>query len=455
MTELDLAARVLDLVRETAGAHAEAAVTVERNVLALTRFANSYIHQNVAEDTTSVCLQLHSGGRTATGATTVTSPDGLRGLVRRTVAATELSPPDKGWPGLTPQTPVPGDGRVDRATAEAGPADRAERVRSFVDAAGGLETAGYCRTVWLTAAFANSAGQTATGGYTEATMDGIARQDGIDGVARFAACALSDVDGAVLGTRAAAKARAGADPVELPPGRYEVVLEPTAVADVLHNFAVWGFNGRLHNQRRSFAELGEAQFDESVSLVDDAEMGLVFDIEGTPKHRLVLIEAGLTRAVAHDRRTALEAGTGSTGHAFAGAHTYGPIASSVHLLPGAGDAPSEVDGPAADSTVAALVGTVQRGVLVTDLWYTRVLDPKTLAITGLTRNGVWLIEDGEITQPVRNFRFTQSYPQALGPGGVLGIGSHAVALPSGWLAASMTAPALHLASWNFTGGASG
>jgi predicted Zn-dependent protease len=460
MTELDVAAQVLDLVRTAAGAGAEAAVTVDRAVLSLTRFANSYIHQNVAEDTTTVRLQLHSDGRTATSTTTVTTPDGLRGLVKRTVRAVELSPPDKGWPGLAPPMPLAGAARVDPATASAGPAERAERVRSFVDATGGLETAGYCRTVWLSAAFANTAGQTAAGECTEAAMDGIARQAGIDGVARRAATALSDVDGGVLGARAAAKAVAAADPVELPPGRYEVVLEPTAVADLLHNFAVWGFNGKLHAQRRSFAALGEAQFDSSITIVDDAldidEIGVPFDVEGTVKHRLVLVDAGVTQAVTHDRRSAREAGAESTGHAFAGSHSFGPVATNLRLLPQAAtDAPAEVEGPAADSSVTALLGRVRQGILVSDLWYTRVLDPKTLAVTGLTRNGVWLIENGEIVRPVRNFRFTQLYPQALGPGAVLGIGGHAAALPSSWTAERQTAPALHLASWHFTGGASG
>ncbi len=112
-------------------------------------------------------------------------------------------------------------------------------------------------------------------------------------------------------------------------------------------------------------------------------------------------------------------------------------------------------GPAADSTVAALVANVSRGILVTDHWYTRVLDPRTLVMTGLTRNGVWLIENGQITQPLRNFRFTQSYPQALGPGVVLGVGTHARAVPNNYSVASFRCPALHLASWNFTGGASG
>ncbi|HZN71169.1 MAG TPA: metallopeptidase TldD-related protein [Micromonosporaceae bacterium] len=459
MTELDVAGQVLDLVKGAAGAQTEAAVTVDRAVLSLTRFANSYIHQNVAEDTTTVRLQLHSDGRTATGTTTITTPDGLRGLVERTVQAVELSPPDKGWPGLAAPMPLAGASRVDADTAAAGPAERAERVRSFVDAAGGLETAGYCRTTWLSAAFANTAGQTAAGECTEAAMDGIARHAGADGVARHAATALSDVDGAILGARAAAKARASTDPVELPPDRYEVVLEPTAVADLLHNLAFWGFNGKLHAQRRSFAALGETQFDSSVTIVDDVldtdEMGVPFDVEGTAKRRLVLVDAGVTRAVTHDRRSAREAGAESTGHAIPGSSSFGPIAVNARLLPGAPSAPTEVDGPAVDSSVAALVGGMRRGVLVSDLWYTRVLDPKTLAVTGLTRNGVWLVENGEIVRPVRNFRFTQLYPQALGPGAVIGIGGHPAALPGSWAAERMTAPALHLASWHFTGGASG
>ena len=98
---------------------------------------------------------------------------------------------------------------------------------------------------------------------------------------------------------------------------------------------------------------------------------------------------------------------------------------------------------------------VSRGLLVTDNWYTRVLDPRTLVVTGLTRNGVWLIESGEITTPVQNLRFTQSYPEGLGPGAVLGVGSHSVALPSDWGGLRHRAPALRLASWQYTGNASG
>ncbi|MBO4207468.1 metallopeptidase TldD-related protein, partial [Micromonospora echinofusca] len=282
----------------------------------------------------------------------------------------------------------------------------------------------------------------------------------VDGVARLAADRLADLDGATLGARAAAKARAGADPIELPPAAYPVVLEPEAVADLLQNFSNWGFNGRSYVERRSFATPGAAQFDPAVTLVDDPLAGpeWPFDTEGTPRRRLVLVEAGVTRAVTHDRRTAAVAGTESTGHAGPDSATSGPVPHHLCLLPA--DAVGAVDGadPAdrsGDADTAALVAGMERGLLVTDLWYTRVLDPKSLVITGLTRNGVWLVEDGVVTRAVRDLRFTQSYPRALAPGAVLGTGRRAVRQPARWDTVRWSAPALHLAAWNFTGGASG
>ncbi|WP_433297912.1 TldD/PmbA family protein [Actinoplanes sp. CA-030573] len=477
--ELELAARVVELVRSTVGPAAEAEVNVQHKAEALTRFANSAIHQNVADATTTVRLRMHLDGRTAAGSTTITGADGLRALVDRTVDAVRLSPADASWPGLTPPSPLhqsaahhgSGDRSgldfgFDEATARATPAERAERVRDFVRAAGGLETAGYCRTIYLSAAFANSAGQAVEGRAAEAAMDGIARHNGADGVARLASGRLAALDGARLGARAAAKARAGERPIELPPGRYEVVLEPEAVADLLGNFMMFGFNGRMYTQRQSFAELGAEQFDPSVTIVDDPlgsrgepAPDLPFDGEGTPRETLVLVRDGVTKAVAHDRRTAAEAGAESTGHAWDLSRTWGPVPTHLRLeaAPAATEPPvppATLDDPVAESA-RPLVARMERGLLITDLWYTRVLDPKSLVITGLTRNGVWLVEDGQITAAVGNMRFTQSYPQALGIGMVHGIGSESVLLPDSWGGVRYAAPALHLASWNLTGNASG
>jgi predicted Zn-dependent protease len=480
-TGLDVAGAVLDLVRGAAGPGADAEVLVDRDDLALTRFAGSYIHQNVADVTTTVRLRLHVDGRTTAVATTITTGDALRGLVERAVAAARVSPPDRAWAGLTPPSPLhrtanhPGSGErsgldygFDEATARATPEERAARVRDFVEAAGGLETAGFCRTTYSSAAFANSAGQSVEGRTAEAAFDGIARSGGADGVARLAAGRLAEVRGAVLGARAAAKARAGESPIELPPGRYEVVLEPEAVADVLGNLAMFGFNGKAFVQRQSFAVLGAEQFDPAITLVDEPlgsrdepAPGLPFDSEGTPRQPLVLVRDGVTKAVTHDRASAAAAGPGarSTGHASEESRTWGPTAGHMLLepAPAVAGGPPPGDDPAGPTAASArpMVARMRHGLLITDFWYTRVLDQQALVVTGLTRNGVWLVEDGEVTAAVGNMRFTQSYPRALGPGQVLGVGSEPVLLPDRWSGTRFAAPALHLASWNLTGNASG
>ncbi|HEY1487415.1 MAG TPA: DNA gyrase modulator, partial [Micromonosporaceae bacterium] len=228
MTTDDVAGRLVEMIRATAP-DAEAEVTVEASEVALTRFANSMIHQNVADETGTVRIRLHADGRTVTSSSTLMSSDALAELVARTVSSVRLAPLDPKWPGLAPAAPSLGTGTVDAAVANASPAERAERVRAFVDAAGGLNTAGYCQTRHLSASFANSAGQHISGATADVSFSGIARTPSSDGMARLASSRLADIDGAILGARAAAKARAGVDPVELPPGRYEVVLEPAAV----------------------------------------------------------------------------------------------------------------------------------------------------------------------------------------------------------------------------------
>jgi len=459
-TELELASRVLELARVSAGPSADVDVSVNRVALALTRFANSYIHQNVADTTTEVQLRIHSEGRTTSASSTLVGTDALREMVERTVAAAKVSPLDPGWPGLIGPTPVLPSHDVDQAIIEASPVDRASRVRDYIEAVEDLTAAGYFRTRYWTTAYANSAGQAVSGSCTEAALDAIAKTASLsDGVTRQASRRIADIDGAVHGARAAAKARAWDGAVEIEPGTYEVVLEPTAVADVLYCLGNYGFNGKLVNEHQSFLEFGSQQMDASITLVDDGvaafAAGLPFDNEGTPRSRLILVENGVSRNAAYDRRAAAEAGIASNGFADNGSAVFGMSPNNIRLEPSTGPAPVDVEGPVSDSSVQSLVAQVERGLLVTDHFYTRCLDPRRVVMTGLTRNGTWLIENGEIVRPVKNMRFTQSYSEAFGPGNVLAIGDHAIALPYNYGPNSATAPGLRLAAWKFTGGASG
>jgi len=440
---LDTCERVLRLV----GTDAEAEVTVTAGTDALTRFATSFIHQNVADAATRVHLRVALDGRVAEATATQADDEALARLARSAIDACRLLPVDPGWPGLAPPADAPPVEHWDAATADADPAERADRVAAFVAEADGLETAGFCSTDGREVAFANSAGQRLSGRSTTAMLDGIARTPTSDGSARGASARLADLDGSVVGAEAVRRARSSADATDLEPGRYEVVLSPSCVVNMLLFLALHGFNGRAVDEGRSFARIGEAQFDAALDLADDVAhplaVGIPFDAEGTPKRRVELVHDGVTSGLIHDRRTAKALGADSTGNAVAGAGSWGALPANLVLSPGS-------------SSRDELIGEVERGLVVTDFWYTRILDPRTQVVTGLTRNGVWLVESGRVVRPVTNLRFTQSFLEALGPGAVRGVGSDQTLVGGATFGVgAYVVPSLHLASWNFTGGARG
>ena len=442
---LELAEHTLDLVRRRVG-DAEVEVTVRRGEEALTRFATSFIHQNVTSEINHVLIRVALDGRNAS--TSVDGPaddETLGRAIDGVLEAARVRPPDPEWAGLAPRAEAPEVDHWDDATAGASPDERASRVHAFVDAAGGLETAGFCSTLAVNLAFANSAGQRLTGRGTMAVLDGIARTPTADGSSRAGSVSLGDLDGSAIGAGAAMKAREASNPTDLEPGRYEVILEPDCVANILSFLLVHGFNGKAVEEGRSFARVGDAQFDPAITLRDDVTDpgmgGIAFDVEGTPKWPRDLVRDGVTAGLLHTRRTAKAAGVESTGHAVEGGTEWGALGANLVLAAG-------------PTAIGELVGRVGRGVLVTDFWYTRILDPRTQVVTGLTRNGVWLVEDGRLVRPITNLRFTQSFLDALGPGNVRGISQERALLSAGWDSLYLV-PALHLASWNFTGGAKG
>lgn len=436
------------------GDRAEAEATVVSGRSALTRFANSAIHQNVADDHVSVRLRVVVDGRSATVLTNRLAGDALDRLVERALAAAALRPRDPEWPGLAPPAGLTTEAgaHYHEAAHRSTPRSRAEVVMAFVDAAarlpGGreLRAAGYCATSGRTIAFANSAGQRLAGRASRAAIEGIHRTATADGKGFEVQSGGTPLDGGRAGTVAAQKALAAARTVDVGPGEWEVVLEPPCVADVCDFVTGQGFNAKLHAEGMSFVRLGERQLDPAISIFDDATdpraMGVAFDAEGTPRRRLDLVVDGVCVALAHDRRTAARAGSASTGHAVAGGESAGPSPGDVFLQAGAS---------AKEETLEDMVASVERGLLVTDFWYTRILDSKTQVVTGLTRNGTFLIEGGEVVGAVHNLRFTQSYSDALAPGNVVAVGSDARLAGE----VEFHVPSLHLRSWSFTGDARG
>jgi predicted Zn-dependent protease len=443
-----LADRVVELVQghEAGERTVEANVRVSRTRHGLTRFANSFIHQHVGEDTISIGLTIAVDGRTATAATTDTRDDALRDLVEATIASASLQPVDPYWPGATPPVEVTASGNFDEATAMAEPGQRAELVRTFVDAGPDLRAAGYLDTEGTWSAFASTAGQRASGRTSRATIDGIHQTATSAGSAHQTSVKLADLDAVVVGERAADRARRSADFTDLDPGEYEVVLGNEAVSTILTFLAFYGFNAKQHLEGQSFAVLGEQQFDPAITIHEDPTdpraTTLPFDAEGSPKRRFTLVDRGVTSTLAHDRRTARRMETETTGSAVPGGEGFGAMPTTVVLQPGT-------------TPPAELVRGVERGLLVTQFHYCRVLDPKSQVVTGLTRNGTFLVEDGEVVGAVGNLRFTQSFLTALAPGNVVAIGDDDRYADGEFGAGVVIAPSLRLARWNFTGGAKG
>lgn len=437
----DIASRVCDMVSDGVEGQCRVAATD----YGLTRFANSFIHQHHGEETATVSLRVAVDGRVATVSTTRTGDDDLRRLVADAEEAARLQPPDPYWPGVASSERSSGHGHTDPSTIEATPADRARRVGEFVEAAGQNLAAGYLDTDHTRMAVATTDGLLREGSSTRSTLDGIHRSPSLAGNGHQTSVRFADIDGGAAGQRAAGLAAGGRSEVEVPPGEYEVVLSPECMATVGIFLGGYGFASRSFLDGQSFVELGAAQFDPAFHLVDDPErsdaIGFGFDADGTLKRRMTLVEGGVTRAVVYDRRTAVEGGAETTGHALAGGW-FGPMPSNL-VIGGGEQSPED------------LVAGVERGLFVSTFNYCRILDPRTQVVTGLTRNGTFLIEDGEITSPVSNLRFTQSFVGALSPGRILGIGNDARYADSEFGPGVVIAPTMRLAGWNFTGGAQG
>ena len=372
--------------------------------------------------------------------------DGLAALVDQGLTVAVTQPVDPDWPGLAEPVDIPDSDHTDPSTVEATPDQRAQVVADFVGAGPGMRAAGFCDIDWADVAFANTAGHHATTRRSRATIDGLQQTDESAGAGHQTSAAFADLDGRAAGALAAERARMGLDAFDLKPGDYEVVLGPEPVATIAVFLALYGLNGKAVNEGQSFAVLGEAQFDGQITLVDDPlgadALASPFDIEGTAKKPLALVSAGVTESLAHDRRSALSAGAESTGHAWAESVSWFPFAQHLVVTPG-------------DRTVEEMISAVDRGVYVATFNYCRILDPKTQVVTGLTRNGTFMIENGSITGAVTNLRFTQSFLEAWRQGNVAGIGNDLRYADSEFGQGLVRAPSMHLAEFRFTGGADG
>jgi predicted Zn-dependent protease len=438
---LALAEEVLERALKIGATEAE--VLVMAGDSALTRFANSEIHQNVVERSLTVNLRHVVGKRIAVVSTGKVDTEGLRSLVHRAAAITRSCEELDDWAGL----PAPAGGATTRVnawsdgTAEGTPEFRAEGVREVIAAADskGVTAYGSFSMDAEAVAVANSAGIRAAERRTSAQLLTVHMSpDGGTGYAEGVSMDATTIDAAAIGREAAAKARASDRAVTIEAGDYPVVLEEYAVVDITDMLGYLGFNALAVQENRSFFEAGRRIGSDLVTITDDGAdpngLPMSFDYEGVAKQRLPMVEAGICRDVVYDSQTAARAGRASTGHGLPAPNPWGPF--PLNAVMSAGSTPRD-----------ELIGGLERGLLVTRFHYTNVVHPKLAIVTGMTRDGTFLVEGGEIVGPVKNLRFTQSYLDAIA--GVSAVSSSRKTI-KGFLGAAVV-PALRIDGWTFTG----
>jgi PmbA protein len=427
---------------------------------ALTRFANNVIHQNVADENYGVSVRTTFGGRTARASTNKLDEESLCRVVRASEDLAKVQHPD---PDLLPipaeqerhaanslTQPLPERHFVE--TAAITPQERAVAVGQMVSIANRytLITAGTYSNSESVEGIFNSRGLSDWHTQTSAEISITMLGEDSSGWQKANSPNVRHLDALALAETAASKAKASAAPREIPAGKYTVILEPAAVLDIV-GFMFWDFSGQAILDERSFLNnrIGTQLFGDNLNIWDDVshplQAGAPFDGEGMRRQRVPLVEKGIVNRVVYARGTAEK--IKKSEHAA----KVGTIAPTGHgfLLPNEmGEMPANIvfAAPANPQTVDKMIASTERGVLVTRLWYIREVDPYEKILTGMTRDGTFLVENGKVQAGVRNFRFNESLIHMLS-------NVQAMATPvraSGEESFDMVVPAMKIRDFNFT-----
>ena len=371
---------------------------------ALTRFATNHIHQNVAESNAELRVRAVVGQRIGVAATNRLDDESLRRVTEQALEIARVQPVNPEFHSLPAPQPISAAPGYSERTAQFTPEERARQVGIIVGLAKerGLESAGAFSTTVHSRAIANSLGIFAYEPRTEAEGHAVVMADERgSGYTQRVATDASTLDFEAMACEAVEKAQRSRNPIDIPLGEYPVVLDAYAVAEMLQDLVFMGLSALAVQEERSFmnGQFGKQLVEPRVTIYDDGHdpSGLpqAFDYEGVPKQRVVMIDHGVANTVVYDSFTAAREGKPNTGHALPAPNSEGPL--PLHTMMEAGDASLE-----------ELIKGMDRGIYVTRFHYTNTVHPIKTLFTGMTRDGTFLIEHGELTRPVKNLRFTQS-----------------------------------------------
>jgi PmbA protein len=411
----------------------------------LTRFANNCIHQNVSERNIQITVRSVIGTKIGIAVTNDSRPDSLHELTTRAYDLARLQPDNPEFKGLPAPQATTTLSAFDVDVATCSPEGRATRVGVICRKAAGAGSiaAGSLTTASLSIGVANSKGIFAEHRATTADLSTVVMGLNSSGWAQRSGWRLNSIEAESISDEALSKVRRGIDPVDFDPGDYPVILDPYATADLVEMLAFDGMGALSVQEGRSWmnGRLGQRAMAEVVNIVDDGlnmnGIPLPFDFEGVPKKVVPMVASGVVLTPVYDTFTAgREAGKQSTGHATPPSPQgrFGPAPINLFFKPGT-------------ATLERMIASTKLGLYITRFWYTRTVHPRDAVVTGMTRDGTFLVRDGEIAHPVKSLRFTQSYVEALKNAEIIGMTPRV--LRSGFGGAT-SVPAVKLAQFRFT-----
>ncbi|MGA8867329.1 MAG: TldD/PmbA family protein [Candidatus Sulfotelmatobacter sp.] len=464
MLTKERAGDIFDRIRALSTAD-EVEVLFSGGKFALTRFANNTIHQNVAEENCVVSVRTAFGGRTARASTNRFDGDGLQRVVAASESLAMVQHPDpdllpmpdareagQGETGEVSISTREGPSRYFEGTASITPESRAAGVKQIVGVAEkhNFTTAGIFSSAESVEGIFNSRGLVDWHTQTLAEISITMLAADSSGWQKQNSPNIASLDPLALAETAARKALDSAHPREVPAGKYTVILEPAAVLDTV-GFMFWDYSGMAILDQRSFltGRIGSKLFGENITIWDDVthplQAGSPFDGEGMRRQRVPLVENGVVSRVVFARGTAARmqrseykdkvGPIAATGHGFSLPNEMGEMPVNIVFAP-----------PQNPQTLQQMIASTERGILVTRVWYTREVDPYEKILTGMTRDGTFLIEDGRVQHGVRNFRLNESLIHMLSNVGAMSSPVRACGEES----FDMVVPAMKVREFNFT-----
>jgi PmbA protein len=393
------------IIQESTADQTEALLLTEDS--ALTRFSRSAVHQHVAERNRTLILRAVLGKKIAVVTTNLFNPSSLRDALQRAINLTKLQHPNEEFVSLPGPESISEVGTFYEKIRRLTPDRKVKMIKSIFTLADerGCKSSGAFSHGEVEVAIVNSLGVEGYQRYSDLLFHLIAENGEGSGYASFVSRDPDQLNIESLAEEATGKASKG-EPVQVEPGEYEVILEPYAVHELLDFLAYLGFHALAVQEGRSFFcnQFGKKMVNEKVTLYDDGldpeGLRVPFDFEGVPKQKVTFFDRGVAREVTYDSFTGGREGKGSTGHGLIAPNTSGPVPINLFMEGG-------------ESSLEETIRSVRKGIYVTRFHYTNVVEPMKAVITGMTRDGTFLIEEGEIKRPVKNLRFTESILRAL------------------------------------------